>query len=193
MPEPIASSETAVEGSTPLELLKAVREVQERRVALWREYEDAFTIFLAPRSNAVSSSAVTTASVENGSNRGCAADTMGQLGTPISEDLLAQILQITTQGLIECSHRLRSIQLELRHTTSPNLAALIDSIQTHENTLLRSIVHRDQLRRSSAQNPVDTSADVDRLYTTIQATRSALNELMQEVAAETADLAAEIQ
>lgn len=190
MPE--ATSTAELVESTPLELLKAVKEVQERRVALWREYDDAFSIFLSPTNGAATADPV----IENGTStgRGCAADAAHSSATgaaPISEDLLTQILQITTQGLIECSHRLRSIQLELRHSPLPHLAILTDSIQTHENTLLRSIVQRDQLRRSAAQSEVDTTPDIDRLQTEIQETRTALGELMQEVAAETADLAAE--
>ena len=56
MPEPILPAGTlshtshgdASTSSTPLELLRAVKEVQERRISVWHEYDDAFETFLRP-------------------------------------------------------------------------------------------------------------------------------------------------
>lgn len=216
MPEPtpngihgaIASSTST---STPLELLKAVKEVQERRISVWREYDDAFDTFLNPSSPSsagpvngslnTDSHPTHTAEVEsettpNGNGRGCSG--CSTTTVPLSEDLLAQILQITTQALIECGHRLRAIQTELSHSTSPNLATLADKIQTKENAFLRSVVQRDQLRKTTLM-PSQEASDGERdeaeakeriaeLNNQVKETRGEIQELMQEVYAESLEL-----
>lgn len=209
-----ARVDESVASSTPLELLKAVKEVQERRIAVWREYDDAFHSFLhpptSPSTGPVNGSlnnldADTLAGAESGSGsgsgRGCAGCSRSAI--PLTEDLLAQIVQLTTQALIECAHRLRSIQTELAHSNMPNLAALVDRIQTKENTLLRTVVHRDQLRKTSLkpvsaqdQTDIDTSNDdqdetrkrIAAFDESIHQTRAELAELVQEVYAETLEL-----
>lgn len=194
--------------STPLELLKAVKEVQERRVAVWREYDDAFDTFLDP-----SSSSSTTSGPVNGSQntashpshtsdessgRGCAGCSTSTV--PLSEDLLAQIMQITTQALIECGHRLRMIQTELAHSTSPELARLVDRIQAKENALLRAVVGRDQLRKTTLKPGAEAESEVQRddageaeerireLDEGVKEIRAEIGELMQEVYAESVEL-----
>lgn len=234
-------------GSTPLELLKAVKEVQERRISVWREYDDAFDTFLNPSASSSSSSSNPNGPVNGSLNNashdshhasnshsspsanpnrniddspdaeqeqsagqrcaGCSTSTI-----PFSEDLLAQILQITTQALIECGHRLRSIQTELSHTTSPGLATLVDQIQSKENALLRSVVHRDQLRKitlkpSSATTTTTSAAaaaetvsenaerdeeaakqEIAQLDAKVTQIRADIAELMQDVYAESLEL-----
>jgi len=205
-----ASDSAAAAGpsSTPLELLKAVKEVQERRVAVWREYDDAFDTFLDPSS----SSSSTTAGPVNGSQntashphpttdenlgRGCAGCSTSTI--PLTEDLLAQIMQITTQALIECGHRLRTIQTELAHSTSPELARLVDQIQAKENALLRAVVGRDQLRKTTLK-PAEAEGGLERddageaeerireMDEDVKEIRAEIGELMQEIYAESVEL-----
>ncbi|SJX66123.1 uncharacterized protein SRS1_13557 [Sporisorium reilianum f. sp. reilianum] len=196
--------------STPLELLKAVKEVQERRISVWREYDDAFDTFLHPTAPSSAqapvngsqnnahphSTAETSASEHDSSNgRGCAG--CSSTTVPLSADLLAQILQITTQALIECGHRLRTIQTELAHSAAPSLATLVDRIQTKENALLRSVVQRDQLRKTTLM-PTEGGAERDdsgeaaeriaQLDETVKEIRVEIAELMQEVYAESVEL-----
>lgn len=190
--------------STPLELLKAVKEVQERRISVWREYDDAFSTYLNP------SSSIDNGPVNGSQNGSSASNADGQTATgigcagcstspiPLSEDLLAQILQITTQALIECSHRVRAIQTELAHSTVPDLAGLVDRIQGKENALLRKVVERDQLRkttlkpqgRENGAHRVEAGAQerIKELDRDVQAIRAEVGELMQEVYAELAEL-----
>lgn len=187
--------------SSPLQLLKAVKEVQERRIAVWREYEDAFDTFLSQSASSVSAPVNGSQNdappphiegEESGRCAGCSTTTV-----PLSERLLAQIMQITTQALIECGHRLRAIQTELAHSITPQLATLVDSIQSKENTLLRTIVSRDQLRKTTIK-PVDTPTEtqtdhqaiqtIAALDTEVQATRAEITELMQEIYAESLEL-----
>ncbi len=193
---PSSNGESA---STPLELLKAVKEVQERRVAVWREYDDAFDTFLSPSS---SSSLPVNGSQNNpdpiptsdSSGRGCAGCSTTTI--PLSEDLLAQIMQITTQALIECSHRLRSIQTELDHSSAPHLARLVDAVQTKENALLRSVVQRDQLRKTTLKpaageverDDEEAKSRIAQLDGDVKSVRGEIAELMQEVYAESVEL-----
>lgn len=201
---------TSTSSSTPLELLKAVKEVQERRISVWREYDDAFDTFLGPASSFASPGPVNgslnsdsqpsrgsqpESETANGS-RGCSG--CSTTTVPLSEDLLAQILQFTTQALIECGHRLRAIQTELAHSSAPNLATLADRIQTKENALLRTVVQRDQLRKTTFK-PSEETRDADRdeaeakeriaeLDGQVKETRGEISELMQEVYAESLEL-----
>ncbi len=110
---------------------------------------------------------------------------------------------ITTQALIECGHRLRTVQTELAHSTTPELASLVDRIQARENALLRSVVARDQLRKSTLK-PVQTQSEVEaggtetdeeqakekiqELDAQVKETRGEIAELMQEVYAESVEL-----
>lgn len=201
------SPDSTASCSTPLELLKAVKEVQERRVAVWKEYDDAFDTFLNPSPSSSSgpiNGSLNTASSSNPDassteeeetrGRGCAGCTTTTV--PLSEDLLAQILQITTQALIECGHRLRSIQTELAHSTAPSLATLIDRIQTKENALLRSLVQRDQLRKvtlkpqaeAAERDDEEAKERIHKLDEEVKQARVDIAELMQEVYAESLEL-----
>lgn len=218
MPEPTTNGHIGSNGtteasasSTPLELLKAVKEVQERRISVWREYDDAFDTFLNPSSTSSSSGPVngslntdshpshpsqSTSSESNTTSGRCSGCSTTPI--PLSEDLLAQIVQITTQALIECSHRLRSIQTELSHSPSPNLATLADRIQTKENALLRTIVQRDQLRKTTLKpfqettngdrDEAEAKETIARLDQEVKKTRREIAELMQEVYAESLEL-----
>ncbi|GAC98697.1 protein transporter [Pseudozyma hubeiensis SY62] len=205
MPEAVSTAETATDGepSTPLSLLRAVTEVQERRISIWREYDDAFDQFLDPaQSSSTSAPAPVNGSQNNDSSstttngRGCAG--CSTTTVPLSSRLLAQILQLTTQALIECGHRLRAIQTELSHSTHPELATLVDRIQSKENALLRNVVQRDQLRKTiyKPDSPNDLDRDnndsqtetLAQLETTIDEIRSDITELMQDVYAESLDL-----
>ncbi|PWZ01522.1 hypothetical protein BCV70DRAFT_198954 [Testicularia cyperi] len=246
---PEQSSTFSAIGSTPLELLRAVKEVQERRVAVWKEYEDAFELFLHPPSSIASgpvngsqngvlinddiagsssirvesngaegdgaehnhsASASTSASVsastsdprETGRGCGaCASTSSAQAAPGISSDLMSQILQITTQALIECSHRLRSIQTELQHSSVSHLAHIVDAIQSEENSLLRSTVARDQLRQQSSASSSSSSSSssisdsqamekIAELQQDIHHARAEIASLMQDVYAESLELAA---
>jgi hypothetical protein len=214
MPEPTINGTAhapgdEASGSTPFELLRAVKEVQERRISVWREYDDAFDTFLSPTSTSgpVNGSQNPTPTpidhevdaegsngVANG-GRGCAGCSTATV--PLTEELLAQILQITTQALIECGHRLRTIQTELAHSSAPQLATLADRIQTRENALLRATVQRDQLRKSVLKPNTDSPAQTDEdearqsiasLDAQVQQTKADLADLMQEVYAEIVEL-----
>lgn len=202
MPEPVPTAETATDGepSTPLSLLRAVTEVQERRISIWREYDDAFDQFLDP-AHSTSPPAPVNGSQNNDSStttngRGCAG--CSTTTVPLSSRLLAQILQLTTQALIECGHRLRAIQTELSHSSHPELATLVDRIQTKENALLRNVVQRDQLRKTlyKPESPNDLDRDNDDSHTetltqleaSIVEIRNDIAELMQDVYAESLDL-----
>ena len=196
--------------STPLEMLKAVKEVQERRISVWREYDDAFDTFL--NSDTAASNSASNGPVNGSLNNAHASDrhraepTSEAAGqrcagcststVPLSADLLAQILQITTQALIECGHRLRAIQTELAHSEAPALAQLVDRIQTKENALLRNVVQRDQLRKTTLRPTEDEEARDDeaakhtiaQLDASVKTTRAEIAELMQEVYAESVEL-----
>lgn len=215
MPEPILPAGTlshtshgdASTSSTPLELLRAVKEVQERRISVWHEYDDAFETFLRP-STAVHAAPIngsqnnvplaTASETDFSSGRGCAGCSSTTL--PLSEDLLAQILQITTQALIECGHRLRTIQTELAHSSSPELANLVDQIQAKENALLRNVVQRDQLRKTTFKpstqqvdraddlQQADVKVKISQFDATIDEIRSDIAQLIQEVYAESLEL-----
>uniref|UniRef100_V5E6H1 Uncharacterized protein n=2 Tax=Kalmanozyma brasiliensis (strain GHG001) TaxID=1365824 RepID=V5E6H1_KALBG len=105
-------------------------------------------------------------------------------------------MQITTQGLIECGHRLRAIQTELAHSNAPQLAPLVDAIQNRENTVLRKVVERDQLRKTTLK-PEDGQVERDEdearerikaLDEEVKLVRTEIAELMQEVYAESVEL-----
>ncbi|EST05866.2 hypothetical protein PSEUBRA_004914 [Kalmanozyma brasiliensis GHG001] len=209
MPEPTPRTDAAeliASGdetpSSPLELLKAVKEVQERRIAVWHEYDDAFDTFLShvpsSPSDPINGSQNDAPSAPHDANEestgrcaGCSTTTV-----PLSDRLLAQIMQITTQGLIECGHRLRAIQTELAHSNAPQLAPLVDAIQNRENTVLRKVVERDQLRKTTLK-PEDGQVERDEdearerikaLDEEVKLVRTEIAELMQEVYAESVEL-----
>ena len=109
-------------------------------------------------------------------------------------------MQITTQALIECGHRLRTIQTELAHSTSPELARLVDQIQAKENALLRAVVGRDQLRKTTLKPAAEAESEEQRddageakerireLDEGVKEIRAEIGELMQEVYAESVEL-----
>lgn len=140
------------EGNTVLELLRAFRECQTRRVSHWTEYDEAWA---------------SSSTIEDG--------------------MMAQILRLVTEGLIECSHRARAIQTELNHL-NPHLATLVSNIQDTENKILRTTVERDQLVRSASLQDRDFSGTIQQKNNELNQLRATVAEHMQEISAEMADL-----
>lgn len=154
---------------------------------------------------------------------------------PLSDPgLLARIISLVTSGLLDCAHETRTIALELSSPTSsaegaaaassssvptatatapasapfdprPDLARTIGRIQDLENTVLRKIVRRDQLRRgwvapsavgedvttdsTASHSKEEEEAEVQELDAEIERLRKEeIAELMTEVRGEMADL-----
>ncbi|KAN0065424.1 hypothetical protein ACQY0O_001260 [Thecaphora frezii] len=189
--------------TTALHLLKSFKECQERRVAHWHEYDDAFSTYLSQPSPSAPLSGDTLPSPpplqDQSAMDGAASRTLHSCSQAahaageriaITDDMLQEILHLVTQGLLECSHRARAIQTELAlpHIDQPRLAALVDRIQNHENQLLRTTVQRDQLRKLALSQQRDYNHDVEQLQRTITELRNEIVQEMQEVAAEMAEL-----
>ncbi|PWN23452.1 hypothetical protein BCV69DRAFT_119924 [Microstroma glucosiphilum] len=150
---------------------------------------------------------------------------------PLSDPaLLARIISLVTSGLLDCAHETRTIALELGSPSSaaegtaasptppssnaaasapfeprPDLARTIGKIQDLENSVLRKIVRRDQLRRgwvappaagedattdsAASQGKEEEEAEVKELDADIERLRKEdIAELMTEVRGEMADL-----
>ncbi|EPQ30768.1 uncharacterized protein PFL1_01669 [Pseudozyma flocculosa PF-1] len=133
---------TGDEPTTALHLLRSFKECQERRVAHWHEYNDAFSTYLSqpppPVTTATAGQAASTSAASSDAanlTSPSSADQQRAARTPhscshaaaahdaegaqsggriaISDDMLQEILHLVTQGLLECSHRARAIQTEL--------------------------------------------------------------------------------
>ena len=120
---------------TLLEALQAFKQAQERRVAHWAEYEEAMKAFFEPSAGQKSDadadeeeeSGASTIRRRRGpingsqnleeSTEGSASNDQhthydAQLRT-LDEGVMSQILRLVTTGLLECSHEVRAIQIEL--------------------------------------------------------------------------------
>ncbi len=236
--------------TTLLQALQAFKEAQARRVAHWQEYEEAMKAFFkdadlaAGGSSSGGSGSSNTRGPVNGSRNNDAADEPSNTTAAeaahahshshshydppprsIDDGVMTQILRLVTSGLLECSHEVRAIQIELGGPTSsssstaaaadaagttaetgasstqfnrPDLAKLVGSVQDLENALLRKIVQRDQARRLASLASPSAEADADgngskeaevrQAQRDIAGIKEEINEKMQEVNAEIAEL-----
>ncbi|PWN30016.1 hypothetical protein BDZ90DRAFT_229053 [Jaminaea rosea] len=145
-----------------LSVLKTFMATQDRRVSLWKEYEEAMEGHLKAKQeqkergvdlNEDEAAAPTTNGHHaNGDHAPVSGE--GHYATttvPLSSDnLISRIVSLVTTGLLDCAHETRSLSLELRHNESfarPDLARMVDGVQEAENEVLRKVVKRDQVRR----------------------------------------------
>lgn len=204
-----AESSAATAGpSTALEALQAFKEAQERRVAHWQEYDEAMRHYddSTPRLQQASSNdageirtgptpsseAASTSGQGQGRGRGCGHGSSSHYDEgplPISDELMAKILSLVTSGLLDCSHTVRTVETELRTALSrSDLADLVGKVQALENTVLRSIVERDQNKRRARLEARDLDADIQASEATVRQTRQEIAEVMTEINAEMAEL-----
>lgn len=190
--------------------LKAVKSTQEKRVAFWAEYEDALGAHLAvPLSEGGESGRGEREGagardpdgegqeLANGSVSGHGHDhghghSHGHYDPPprgLDDVVMVEVLRLVTQGLLDCSHTLRTLETELRTTLArPDLARLAGQIQDGENELLRTTVRRDQLRKVARLEERDAEEEVRALDGEVKRLRESIGELMQEVNAEMAEM-----
>ncbi|KDN52276.1 hypothetical protein K437DRAFT_254464 [Tilletiaria anomala UBC 951] len=195
-----------------LEALQAFEVAQRRRVAHWKEYHEAMLAFTQGQlTNSVSASndlAGDTieprylngnATKEPFSASGPPSNHYDPAPRSIDEGVMTQILRLVTSGLLECSHEVRAIQIELQSQASfnrPDLAEVVSSVQDLENSLLRKIVARDQalrLEALEAGSPStglarDRSEDVAEYQEQIAHIKQEIMERMQDISAEIAEL-----
>lgn len=197
---------------TLLEAIKAVEALQERRVALWNEYDEAMDAFFASPPSAPP--APQGAPIEaNGHSHSCAHAGPARLAP--DQGTISEITRIVASGLLEAGHELRAVQTQLslpsadqpgppspEHASTsesgfgrPDMARILDQIQTGENALLRVVVARDQRRRTehleqghdpALLHPPPTWYAEAQLQ--IRSLRAEVQEAMVELAAEKAEL-----
>lgn len=220
---------------TLLDALRAVEALQERRVAVWHEYDDAMNAFFAappapnhfntasPLPNGETHNTSTSEAIPNGSAPHSCAEAAAQgqghgHGVSLAPDAgtISEITRIVASGLLESGHELRAIQTQLRLPVDPapegperssldhldrgfgrpDLAQVLEQIQSSENALLRITVERDQRRRTehlaSGQDPASLHPPptwFSDAQANIRSIREDVHEAMQELAAEKAEVA----
>lgn len=184
-----------------LSILRTFVETQERRVNLWKEYDEVMEGHLkalideknnGPSQEGAVASDPSTTNI-NGSQTGASADAShphshsahaDSPGLPLSDpSLLTRVIGLVTSGLLDCAHETRTIALELASPTTcttprEDLSRLVGQVQDGENEVLRKVVRRDQLRRMASIDNTDeqdeagdSSEEVEKLRVEIEQVR----------------------
>lgn len=127
-----------------LPILQTFMETQQRRVNLWKEYNEAMEGHLSSRESLPSHE-------EQQQQQQDSHYTSDRVSLQDS-DLMTRILGLVTSGLLDCSHESRTIALQLNENENPGagqMASLVNRIQDTENVILRQIVKRDTIRRTA--------------------------------------------
>lgn len=201
-----AHESTPAGPSTPREALDEFKKVQSRRVAHWKEYDEALEHY--ERTNVAADDAQQHAHQQlTGSSSGAAASThrcgvsahdaqppgrsdhYHTVELPMTDSIFAKIVSLVTSGLLDCSHCVRAIETELRTQLGrEDLASLVGKVQDIENRVLRTIVQRDQNRRIGKVEGRDMSESIAQANSDISSLRRDIQDSMEEINAEIADL-----
>ncbi|PWN32185.1 uncharacterized protein FA14DRAFT_182097 [Meira miltonrushii] len=193
-----------------LEALKAFKEVQERRIAHWKEYDEALEHYERTNLNAetrddADEEEETTSTSQtqqvphrcgpqpgSHSSNGTSAshnDHYHSVALPMTDEIFSKILSLVTSGLLDCSHSARTIETELRTALQrPDLARMVGQVQDHENSVLRKIVERDQTKRIAKLEGRDLNDAIQFSNQQINQARERIQESMEDIAAEMAEL-----
>lgn len=188
-----------------LSILKTFMETQERRVNLWKEYEEAMEGHLTSREELPSEEAAAAASTATHSHDHGHYDSTGTRVSLQDSDLMTRIISLVTSGLLDCSHETRTIATQLSSNDDgdgdgaaaarlrPDLARLIGKIQDTENAVLRAIVKRDTIRRTAKGEERELTAqeqqEVQELTAQVKTLRDEkIQEYVDDIRAEMTDL-----
>lgn len=184
-----------------LTILRTFMDTQQRRVNLWKEYEDAMEAHLSSRE--------TLPDQEEQTPQGTQGHYASEAVSLQDPTLMTRIISLVTSGLLDCSHETRTIALQLnddgsdsesegqrQSTYRPDMARLIGKIQDTENEVLRCIVKRDTIRRTAKGEERELSAqeqeEVQESTRLVQRLREEkVQELVDEIRAEMTDLQAD--
>lgn len=163
-----------------LSTLQAFLRAQHNRTALSAEIESALTSFLTNNPTPLLDTAVV------GS---CSAEVV----RPPNEIELGEVLKIGFKGLMEVKDEVEDLEAILRVVCKrDDLANLLKKVEALENDRLRETLQRDQLRRLAVLDP---DQNFNRAISDANAKRQILatqiNDELEEVAAEIAELSAE--
>lgn len=180
--------------SSVREALDEFKEVQSRRVAHWKEYEEAMAHYERtdlPQygKEAQSDDKAHRCGAPPSSDGRPASDHYRSAALPMTDAILSKVMSLVTSGLLDCSHCVRTIETELRgNLRSSQLADLVGNVQDQENKVLRTIVQRDQNKRIGKLEGRDMSEDIQQANEEVIVLRRGIQDLMSEINAELADL-----
>lgn len=179
--------------SSVFEAIKAFKDAQEQRVNHWKEYDEAIALY----QTSTNADAASTSPLNNGS---AATTTNGARLTesnhyrtealPMTDEIFTKILSLVTSGLLDSSHCVRAVETELRtRFNQVTIANYIGQVQDLENKVLRSIVERDQSKRTAMVEGRDIDDESLRQKDkNVTVYRQEIQELMAEINAEVAEL-----
>ncbi|GAA5981680.1 hypothetical protein JCM10908_004564 [Rhodotorula pacifica] len=184
--------------STLLGSLKSYVQLVETRRSLQAEMDQALSSFLtaspAPLStgpDALSAASNTTAvngASETSNLSACAAEAI----RPPTEQELQQVLQIAFGGLVEVKEQAKLVVQELEERWGrSDLARMVSGIEDDESARIKATLERDQLRRLQTLQPeLEFASSIQEKDAVRNALASQIQEQLQDVHAEIADLAA---
>lgn len=192
--------------------MNQIKEVQERRVAHWKEYDEALEHYERTNLNVIESEEVApgneeeiessvhsqqishrcgpqpTSHLTNGSST-AHNDHYHSVALPMTDAIFSKILALVTSGLLDCSHSVRAIETELRTALQrPDLARMVGHVQDDENKVLRNTVERDQNKRLAKMEGRDLTDVIGQSNEQIKQARERIQESMEEISAEMAEL-----
>jgi len=176
------------------------QEVQERRVAHWKEYDEALehyerTNLNVENNNTPEEDEESTSQTQQIQHR-CGPQTNSHSSNhyhsvelPMTDAVFSKILALVTSGLLDCSHSARAIETELKTALQrTDLARLVGQVQDQENIVLRKVVERDQNKRIAKIEGRDLNDVIQQSNQQINQARERIQEKMEDIAAEMAEL-----
>ncbi|KWU46107.1 hypothetical protein RHOSPDRAFT_32101 [Rhodotorula sp. JG-1b] len=184
---PLPAPATSALGS-----LKSYVQLIETRRSLQAEMEQALSSFLtatpAPLSNGPDPLAASGSEETTTTRSPCAAEAI----RPPTEPELQQVLQIAFGGLVEVKEQARLVVEALEERWHrPELARIVRGIELDESARIKATLERDQLRRLQTLQPeLEFASSIQEKDAARTALAGSIQEQMQELHAEIADLAA---
>ncbi|POY74860.1 hypothetical protein BMF94_2133 [Rhodotorula taiwanensis] len=177
--------------------LKAYVQLVETRRSLQAEMDQALSSFLtgesAPLANgqdvlSAPGAPAASSSPSPSSLSACAAEAI----RPPTEQELQQVLQIAFGGLVEVKEQARLLVVELdERWDRADLARMVRGIEEDESARIKATLERDQLRRLQTLQPeLEFSSTIQEKEAARNTLASQIQEQVQDVHAEIADLAA---
>ncbi|CAO1621008.1 unnamed protein product [Sympodiomycopsis kandeliae] len=181
-----------------LTILETFMETQERRVNLWKEYQEAMEGHLNHSEVPPPASNVDSEHYNSDENHKVSLQ---------DSNLMTRIISLVTSGLLDCSHETRTIALQLKdHSESEStdqedkalslrLSGIINKVQDTENEILKAIVRRDTIRRvAKGEQRIlnsEQEAEVQEIDDTVKQLREEkVQEYVDDIRAEMTDLKA---
>jgi hypothetical protein len=187
---PIIMTQEAGGPPTVFEAVKAFKDAQEQRVNHWKEYDEAIALYQKGSTTNAEDTDTTPSNEIRKASGSSSAEHYRTEPIPMTDEIFTKILSLVTSGLLDSSHCVRAVETELRSRfNQATLADYVGKVQDLENIVLRTIVERDQTRRSAMVEGRDVDEDSLRQKDqSIQANRQEIQDLMAEINAEVAEL-----